>query len=521
MVHFARKSILIPALLAAIVSTACLPVLPVPSQTTTNAATTTQATTSSSSTLRIGKATRGDLNGVIMFSAPLQTKGQVAIVPRVNATLLKLNVELGGRVRVGDTLAELDHTNLDQQVLAAQAAQASAEAKLAELKAGPKPEVLAAAQANFKAAQARVQVLQSARDTADIATLDQRVKDARAAVDQATSALQPDPQAVAQADANASAARTRLSQLQADPSKANDKTAMDAARAEVTRADAAATSARTPSGSQAALDNARRDLQDAQQAQLLARLSTTAFDLDQARALLEVADAQVKLASAPASPEEIKAAETTVEDAFAQAELARARLRDATITAPISGIAPKIQARVGSTVSPTAPILTLIPPDMQVVVQADETQLAQLKVGQSANLSVESFPKEAFSGTVKGIAPVLDPRTRSVAVQIDVPDPQGKLKPGMFAQLAVQTGQRAGALMVPKEAVLRVGSVDPTAPVQSVVYTVTESRVHKTIVSLGATDGKSVEIVQGLQEGIDLVLNPRPDFLEGELIVAT
>src|SRR5207237_649252 len=85
--------------------------------------------------------------------------------------------------------------------------------------------------------------------------------------------------------------------------------------------------------------------------------------------------------------------------------------------------------------------------------------------GQSANLSVESFPKEAFTGTVKGIAPVLDPRTRSIAVQIDVPDPQSKLKPGMFAQLAIQTGQRAAALLVPKEAVLRVGSVDPTAPV--------------------------------------------------------
>jgi RND family efflux transporter MFP subunit len=234
--------------------------------------------------------------------------------------------------------------------------------------------------------------------------------------------------------------------------------------------------------------------------------------------LLDVADAQVKLANAPASPEEIKAAETSVEDAFAQAELARARLRDATLTAPISGIVTDIKARVGSAVSPSASILTLIPPDMQVVVQADESQLAQLQVGQSANVSVESFPKEAFTGTVKGIAPVLDPRTRSVAVQIDVPDPQSKLKPGMFAQLAIQTGQRAAALMVPKEAVLRVGSVDPTAPVQSVVYTVAESRVHKQIVSVGATDGKNVEIVQGLQEGIDLVLNPRADFLEGELI---
>jgi multidrug efflux pump subunit AcrA (membrane-fusion protein) len=116
---------------------------------------------------------------------------------------------------------------------------------------------------------------------------------------------------------------------------------------------------------------------------------------------------------------------------------------------------------------------------------------------------------------------VLDPRTRSAAVLIDIPDPQVKLKPGMFAQLAIQVGQRTGALMVPKEAVVRIGSVDPTAPLQSVVYTVSESRVHKQTVSLGASDGKNVEIVQGLQEGIDLVLNPRPDFLEGELISGT
>jgi RND family efflux transporter MFP subunit len=276
-----------------------------------------------------------------------------------------------------------------------------------------------------------------------------------------------------------------------------------------------------PTGSQTAVEAARRDLQDAQQAQLMVRLSATAFDLDQARALLEVADAQVKLANAPASAEELRAAETTVEEASAQAELARSRQRDATLTAPIGGIITDIRARVGSMVGPTAAFLTLIPPDMQVIVQVDEAQLAQLQIGQGANLSVEGFPKEAFSGTVKAIAPVLDPRTRSVAVLLDIPDPQGKLRPGMFAQLAIQVGQRAGALMVPKEAVLRLGSVDPSAPAQSVVYTVTESRVHKQIVSLGASDGKNVEILQGLQEGMDLVLNPRSDFLEGELITST
>jgi RND family efflux transporter MFP subunit len=517
-----RKDLAIAALAAAFVSSGCIPTLPLPGETAAASTQSTQASTTVATTntgsLRIGKAVRGDLTGVLSYTAQIQTKGEVAIIPRVNATLNKLDVDVGSRVRQGDTIAELDHTDLDEQVLAAQAAQASAEAKIAQLKSGPKAEILAAAQANYNAAQARLRSLQSARDNADIATLDQRVKDARAVVDQAQAALQPDAQAVAQAESAVTAARDKLSQILADPTKSKDKPTVDAANADLKKAEDAATKARTPSGTQAAVNAAQRDLQDAQQAQLIARLSTTAFDLDQAKALADAADAQLKLAQAPSSPEEIQAAQAAVEESFAQAELARARARDATVTAPINGTVTQIKATVGSTVGPSASIMTLIPPDMQVVVSVDETQLGQLQVGQSVNLSVQSFPRDAFSGSVKAIAPVLDPRARTVAVQVDVPDPQNKLKPGMFAQVAIQLGQHPSALLVPKDAILKMGSVDPTAPIQNVVYTVTDGRVHKQVVSLGATDGKNAEILQGLQEGVDLVLNPRPDFLEGELI---
>jgi RND family efflux transporter MFP subunit len=188
------------------------------------------------------------------------------------------------------------------------------------------------------------------------------------------------------------------------------------------------------------------------------------------------------------------------------------------VTAPIAGVVTEIRSRVGSTVAPTAAILTLIPPELEIVVQADEGLLGQLQPGQVANVSVEAYPKDAFSGTVKGIAPVLDPRTRSVAVQVEISDPQGKLKPGMFTQLGIQTGTRQAALIVPRDAVLRVGAIDPTAPPQNIVYTVNESRVRRTIVALGVSDGKNVEILQGLSEGVDVVLNPRADFLDGELI---
>ena len=144
-------------------------------------------------------------------------------------------------------LAELDHTELDQQVLAAQAAQASAEARLAELKAGPKPEVLA--QAAGQPARGP-----GARQRARIGTRQQRrrprstsaSKTPARRVDQAEAALQPDAQVVAAAAAAADAARAKLAQLRADPTKANDKAAMDAAQADVTKADAAVTAANRP-----------------------------------------------------------------------------------------------------------------------------------------------------------------------------------------------------------------------------------------------------------------------------------
>jgi RND family efflux transporter MFP subunit len=508
-----RYTLLSATILAALASSSCLPALPVPNQTAA-ASTTTQ----SNGTIRIGKAAKGDLTGQATFTAQIQTKGSVAIVPRVNATLTKLDVDVGSKVRAGDTLAELDHTDLDEQVLAAQAAQSTAEAKLAELKAGPKAEVAAAAQANLNAAQARVKALQSARDNAEIPTLDQHVKDAQAALDAAEAAMQPDQQAVAQAANTLQAAQQKLNDIMADATKSKDQNTVNAAKADVQKATDALNKARTPAGTQAAVTQAQSQLVTAQQAQLLARLSTTAFDLDEAKALQDQAQAQLNLAQAPASAEELQAAQAQVEQAFSLAELARAKQRDATITAPINGIVTEIKATVGSGVGPSASIMTLIPPDMQVIVSVDSAQLAQMQVGQTASLSVESFPRDAFSGTVTSIAPVLDPRTRTAAVAVDVPDPQSKLKPGMFAQMAIQLGQHQGTLVVPKDAVLTMGSIDPTAPPQQVVFTVDQGRVHKQVVSIGLSDGKSTEILQGVQEGTDIVLNPRPDFLEGELI---
>jgi RND family efflux transporter MFP subunit len=311
----------------------------------------------------------------------------------------------------------------------------------------------------------------------------------------------------------------RLNQILADPNRSKDQAAVSAAQKEVQSAqDAAAAAAKPPALDQAAIAQARRELSDAEQAQAQQRLAPSALDLDAAQAMVNLAQAQLKLVSSPATDEEIQSAQASAEQAFALAEIARNQLNDATITAPVNGVVTDIAAQPGATVGPSAAILTLIPPELVADVQVDEAQSGQLEVGQAAQLSVESYPQDSFQGVVKGIAPVLDPRTRTVAVQVEVPDPRGKLRPGMYAQLEIRTVQRQNAIIVPREAVLRLPAIEAMPP-QTLVYAVVDNRVRRVKVSVGASDSKNVEILQGLTEGTDVVLNPGPDLIDGQLIV--
>jgi HlyD family secretion protein len=489
-----------------------------------NAASTGSSTESASKgaeTVHIGKAIRGDVTGVLSYSAEVQAKGNIGIVPHVSARLDNLAVSVGSRVHQGDTLAELDRTDLQQQVEQAEATQASAEAKLAQLKAGPRPEAQTAAQANLDAAHARLKALESAASNTDASALQKRVSDARAKLDQVSTPGQADAQAVEQANTNLNAARQRLNQVMSDPTKSKDQNQVNAAQKDVqTAQDAVTAAAKPPPLDQAAIQKAQGDLNDALDALSQHRMAPSELDIDAAQAGVTVADAELKLVSAPATDDELQAAQASVEQAFALAELARNRLNDATITAPVNGVVTDISAQIGATVGPSAAIMTLIPPELQANVSADEAAASQLAVGQTAHLTVDSYPQSSFQGVVKAIAPVLNPRTRTVSVEVEVADPQGKLKPGMYAQMEIQTEAHQNALLVPREAVVHTPAVEGT-PAQTLVYLVVQSRLRRQKVTLGASDARNVEILQGLSEGDNVVLNPGSDLVDGQLISAS
>ena len=102
--------------------------------------------------------------------------------------------------------------------------------------------------------------------------------------------------------------------------------------------------------------------------------------------------------------------------------------------------------------------------------------------------------------------------TRTVQVTIDLDDPQGLLRPGMFAQLGIVTLERTAVLVIPRSAVLN-RTTQPT------VFVVRENRAVQVPVVLGVSDGERVEVTEGLSEGEVVVTSGQADLADGDPVV--
>jgi len=145
-----------------------------------------------------------------------------------------------------------------------------------------------------------------------------------------------------------------------------------------------------------------------------------------ARATLEAARERLRLWGL--TPEQITQAET---GQFAD---------QVTIYAPVGGTVIDRQGTVGQYVDTGTQIYTLADmSEMWVLLDAYESDLQWLRYGQAVEFTTEAHPGEPFEGTISFIPPFLDPRTRTVKVRVNVPNPEGKLKPEMFVRAVVQS----------------------------------------------------------------------------------
>ncbi|MGB0134282.1 efflux RND transporter periplasmic adaptor subunit [Dokdonella sp.] len=254
----------------------------------------------------------------------------------------------------------------------------------------------------------------------------------------------------------------------------------------------------------------------AERRQLEANAALLKLNLDRARKQLSykgISQAEVDTAEA-----NYKAAQAGISQQ--QALIDKRQLR-----APFSGRIGIISITPGSYVRVGDAVVTLQQLDPILVdLNVPQDKLGEIKTGQAAVLSLDSFPDHPFLGEITAISPKLDPGTRNAQVEASVPNPDELLKPGMFARVAVQVGEQKPNLTLPQSAITfnpygetvflvkRSGKKDekgkPEMPTAQSVF-----------VTTGAKRGDQIAVLSGIKEGDEVVTSGQLKIKNGTPLI--
>lgn len=203
-------------------------------------------------------------------------------------------------------------------------------------------------------------------------------------------------------------------------------------------------------------------------------------------------------------------ADTTLKAATARLDSAKKALADTVLRAPFGGMIVERLTEEGEFVSSSSGVAVLVATEtLRLIIQVPETQVGQVRAGQEASFSVPAFPGETFTGTVKHVGGALREATRDLALEAEVANPDGKLRPGMFAEGRLELAQQK-TLALPSPA-LRVDADGKTQR----VFVVRDGSVEERIVEIGEKKDELVEIRAGVTAGEAVVLSPGTEATDG------
>lgn len=170
--------------------------------------------------------------------------------------------------------------------------------------------------------------------------------------------------------------------------------------------------------------------------------------------------------------------------------------------APITGVVTKLGVRDGMYVEPGTEMVTIADlASVWVLVDVFEQQLDWLKPGQPAEIRVPAHPGQVWKGEVEYLYPDLDPQSRTLRARLRFPNPDGLLKPNMFADVLIKGGPKADVLHISRDALIVTGERE------TVITALGEGRFQPVDVTAGMQRGGRVEILQGLAEGDEVVVS--------------
>ncbi|WP_312169641.1 efflux RND transporter periplasmic adaptor subunit [Stutzerimonas kunmingensis] len=204
-------------------------------------------------------------------------------------------------------------------------------------------------------------------------------------------------------------------------------------------------------------------------------------------ALLAAARQRVRLAGMPAST-------------ISQLERSGKVNASITISTPIGGVLQELDVREGMTLAAGAPLARINGLDsVWLEVAVPEAQSQGIRVGQRATARLPALPGQLIEGEITAVLPEANAASRTLRVRVELPNPDGLLRPGLTAQASLAGGDDASVLLIPGEAVIRTGR-------RSLVMLAEPGGRYRPVeVETGRESGSQTVILRGLEEGQQVV----------------
>ena len=491
-------------------------------------------------------AVLGSIDDTLEISGTIQATDEVDVVSEASGKVSQVNADVGDYVRRGSTLVQVD-----MQVAAAQRDQAAAGVQSARASLSQAQQALQLTDATTSSAVRQAEV--------GVTAAQERLEQARAAARLVESQVNS---AVAQAQTAVRSAEAQLADVragardqerrQAEAQVAQAKASLDLAEQTFNRYQ------RLLDGgviSQQQFDEVRTQYRLAQQAhqQALEQLSLVEegprseqvrlaeLNVEQARQRL--AQAQANCTQIEVAQQDVRAAEEGVRQAREGVTAARAgrgqvdvQERQVAAARAGGGQAPASERRAAaqpsqhvgrSPISGTVsarfvdpgegaafgqPLMSIVSQDMLYVeASVSEQDLSRVDVGQSAEVTVDGLPDEVFSGEIITIEPAVDPESRTGTVRVRIMDSGDRIRTGMFARAKITAQRREGTVIVSRDALMTEDGLN-------YAFTVEDGTAARRDVEIGLQDASRVEVVSGLREGDEVVIQGQDQLEDGDRV---
>jgi len=265
---------------------------------------------------------------------------------------------------------------------------------------------------------------------------------------------------------------------------------------------------------------------------LLADIEVPELIADRAKyqAELEVAAIDFKRVSEAQSkapdliiPQAVDTAKSKYEVAKANLDRTETLLAFAKIIAPFSGVITKrlvdpgafIPAATSGSVAQNASLFTLMDfSKVRVQVPVPEIEVPFIKNGLPAKVTVEELPNSTFEGSITRYSQALDEATKTMLVEIELPNPETQLHPGMYARIRIIVERKPDSLIIPADALV-------AEKTRNSVFTVADNKVHRVTVKTGFNDGGWVEILEGVKLNDPVILVGKQVLADGQPVTVT